>query len=172
MKNSRSVPMFLGAWRTKPDWTEQNQMCSHGSRERGINSTLPHLGSLMVFKRSSDLPKSPPVWIMLQSHSSLWGALCPRTFAFFYCWKVFLRKMYHFTETSLRGKNHCARYLSPHSSFEPFLYKKGSAKSSQHGPIMNTLWDLGYGSQESSRRADGEGEMAGRNGGKERGPPL
>lgn len=171
MKNNRSVPTFLGAWSTKPDGTEQNQMCSHGSRERGINSTLPHLGSLMVVKRSSDLPKSPPVCIMLQRHSSLWGALCPRTFAFFYCWKVFLRKMYHFMETSLRGK------IIAHATFRPshhlnHFFKKASAKSSQHGPIMNTLWDLGYRSQESSRRGDGEGEMAGRNGGKERGPPL
>lgn len=74
MKNSRSVPMFLGAWCTKPDWTEQNQMCSHGSQEHGINSTLPHLGSLMVFKRSSDLPKSPPVWSCRAIRHS--GGLC------------------------------------------------------------------------------------------------
>lgn len=162
--------MFLGAWSTTPDWKEQNQMCSHGSRERGINSTLPHLGSLMVFKRSSDLPKSPPVWIMLQSHSSLWGALCPRTFAFFYCWKVFLRKMYHFMETSLRGKNHCACYLSHHSSFEPFLYKKEVLGQANTAPswIHWGIWATGLNraAEEMVRRRDGgkerwrEGERA------------
>lgn len=45
----------------KPDWKAQNPMYLRGGQECGINSTLPHLNSLMVFKRLSDLPKSPPV---------------------------------------------------------------------------------------------------------------
>lgn len=170
MKNNRWVPMFLGAWSTKSDWKEENQMCSHGSRERGINSILPHLGSLMVVKRSSDLPKSPPVWIMLQSHSSLWGALCPRTFAL---WAILLlleglpEENVPFHGNLPERQNHCARYPSPHSSSEPFLYKKEVLSQVNMAPlwIHCGLWATGL------NRAAKE-LMGRRDGGKERGPPL